>query len=140
MGPRYDAGYGVLLLSFWAAMVVAFDAPLVPTAWLHDADALSPTVGLVALLVGGVFGLVAATRPETTVAGRRIDHLTFRGLATLAISGLALSSAATSLVDGDRFGLVVASMGVFLVVLGVGTMLRRPTFVSEGDLRTAPNR
>jgi peptidoglycan/LPS O-acetylase OafA/YrhL len=140
MGPRYDAGYGLLLLAVVVAFVVGFGVPLDPRAWPTDPTVFWPLVGMVAMFLGGLCGLVAARRPETTVAGRRVDHLTFRGLATLSIGVAMLLSGGASLLDGDGFGLVPAGTGAFMLAMGVGTMLRRPSFVSEGDLRASSAR
>ncbi|MFC5970612.1 hypothetical protein ACFPYI_04635 [Halomarina salina] len=135
MGPRYDAGYGLLLLALPTAMVVLFDVPLAPTAWAADPDVLWPAVSLCLMAVGGVMGLIAATRPDESVAGRRVDYLTFRGLATTWLAlAMSVNGAAWAL-DGDLFGLATVASGLFLFAMGVGTMLRRPTFVPEERAR-----
>ena len=131
MGPRYDVGYGLLLLVLLAGFVAVFGFP---TEWnLSTADpaTVANDVALCLMAVAGVLGLVAAGRPESTGGGRRADYLTFRGLSTVAL-GLSAELLALAVLLGEEFlalAVLQLASGLFLVAMGVGTMLRRPTLV-----------
>jgi hypothetical protein len=131
VNPRYDAAYGLLLLALPAAVVVGLGVPLDPAVLLAEPDVLWPALSLLAMAVGGLFGLVAWRRPEGRIAGRRVDFLTFRGAASLSL-GLSMSIlAAVDLAAGELFGLVMLATAAFMGLVGVGTMLRRPSFAPE---------
>ncbi|MFD1513512.1 hypothetical protein [Halomarina rubra] len=134
MRPRYDAGYGLFLLVLSVGFLVLFDVPLDPTAWSNATEGRVALAGMALMFAAGVSGLVAARRPHGIVAGRRIDHLTFRGVSTLLLGVAMLLLGGFSLAGSDLSGLLNVAIGAFLLLLGVGTMQRRPAFVSAGDL------
>ena len=121
MRPRYDVLQGGLMLVLVAGLLALLGVPRTP-----------PLAASIALFVAdGVFGLAAGLRPERRVAGYRVDFVVLRGLGTCCLGLGMLLLGANRAGGGDPFGLAIGAGGLFMCVFGVGTLLRRPTFVPE---------
>ncbi|MFC7136517.1 hypothetical protein [Halobaculum litoreum] len=124
MRPRYELLQGVLLLGLSAAIVGLFGVPASPV--------LATVLALFA--VGGAFAFVAGLRVEGRVAGRDVDHVTLRGVAGCAL-GVGMCVLGTGQMRaGDLFGLAVVLAGVFVLGVGVATIQRRPSVMTDDEL------
>ena len=123
MRPRYELLQGVLLLGLTAAIVVLFGVP---------SDPVLATV-FASFAVGGAFALAAGLDVERRVAGRDVDRVTLRGVAGCSL-GVGMCVLGTwQMRGGDLFGLAIVLAGVFVLGVGVATIQRRPSVLSDGD-------
>lgn len=121
MRPRYDFFVGGLELVLVAGLFAVFGVPRAP-----------PFAASWALfVVAGLLGVAAGFRPEWRVGGYTVDFVVLRGLGTCCVAFSTLLVGASQLTDGGPFGIMMVGSGLFVAALGVGTLLRRPTFVPE---------
>ena len=124
LGPRYDLGLGVLLLVLTAALLAVFGPGVLSAPWSALAVAL--------FIVAALLSVAASRRPETTVGGLRVDYLTLRGLSSVAVGTVLLLTGGSDLLHGDPFfGAVALLGGLFPVVIGLGSLLRKEWAVPE---------
>lgn len=128
-GPLYDLLVGLLISVLTAALLAVFGL-----ASVLGTPAGSSSVALFVLASASSF--VAASRPESSVGGHRVDYLTFRGLSGVAMGLVLLLQGVLVFLGGDLFLTAVMVIGApTILAIGVGTMLRKEWIVP--DARTA---